>query len=476
MNTIKYLVSGTATRNPIEMKNYIAGVLTIIFLALSATQMSAQTSTFVNSTPITIADNSTATPFYPSDIVVTGVSNRVTKIVVTLNGFTHSRPDDVGVLLVGPAGQKVRLMTDVGGSTAVAAPINVPFDDRGALYVPDNAAITGVIHKPTAGTNNVGNAHPANFPAPAPIGPYSVLLSDFLGTVPNGTWRLYVDDDTVGNVGSIALGWTINITTGGVFTNSASITINDALPATPYPSTITTAGFNGTVTKVTVRFNRLSHTFLDDVGFLLVGPTGTAVRLSTDSGGGAPGVTNIDVLLDDSSANALPDSTVFLSTSYRPRQGTVFQSTAHPANFPAPAPANPYSNVLSSFNGSNANGTWRLYVDDDAGGDVGSIARGWTLTIESSAPTAAGASITGRVATADGYGLSKITVTLIGGSLAEPITTVTDAYGLYRFENIAAGQTYVVAVRSTRRSTFSDGVRVINLADDLAELDFTANP
>lgn len=474
MTTAISLSAGVVARILVGFKKCLVVISTIVFLALSTAQMSAQTSTFVNSTPITIADNSTATPFYPSDIVATGVSNRVTKVVVTLNGFAHTRPDDVGILLVGPAGQKVRLMTDVGGSTAVASPINVPFDDRGALSVPNNAAITGVIHKPTAGTNNVGNAHPANFPAPAPAGPYSLRLSDLIGTVPNGTWRLYINDDTVGNQGTINLGWTLNITTGGVFTNPAPITINDALPATPYPSTISTAGFNGSVTKVTVRLNALSHSYLDDAAFLLVGPTGAAVRLSTDSGG-SNGVTNIDVLLDDSSANALPDSTAFVSTSYRPRQGTVFEAGAHPANFPAPAPVNPYSNVLSSFNGSNANGTWSLYVNDDTGADAGSLAGGWTLTIESSAPTAAGAAISGRVATPEGYGLSKVTVKLLGGNLSETVVAVTDPQGFYRFENIASGQTYVLTV-SSRRFRFPDPVRVINLSDDLAELDFISSP
>ena len=39
------------------------------------------------------------------------------------------------------------------------------------------------------------------------------------------------------------------------------------------------------------------------------------------------------------------------------------------------------SSLLSLFNGTNANGTWSLYVLDDAGGDIGSISGGWDLTI-----------------------------------------------------------------------------------------------
>src|SRR5690606_17807034 len=54
---------------------------------------------------------------------------------------------------------------------------------------------------------------------------------------------------------------------------------------------------------------------------------------------------------------------------------------------PAPAPEGPYKRpaplgsdtLLSVFGGTNANGTWQLYIADDAGGDSGALFNGWCL-------------------------------------------------------------------------------------------------
>lgn len=62
-----------------------------------------------------------------------------------------------------------------------------------------------------------------NFPSPAPAivsprdfaAPYgsATLANVFNGTNPNGTWSLYVTDDKLGEVGTIAGGWSVTITT-----------------------------------------------------------------------------------------------------------------------------------------------------------------------------------------------------------------------------------------------------------------------
>ncbi len=109
MNTLNCLFAQDAFRNAFSSKNWVAFfALTIFIFSVSSGLTSAQT--FVNSAAITIADNGPAIPAYPSTINVTGTSGRITKVVVTLNGFTHGLPDDVGVLLVSPTGQKVRLL------------------------------------------------------------------------------------------------------------------------------------------------------------------------------------------------------------------------------------------------------------------------------------------------------------------------------------------------------------------------------
>jgi subtilisin-like proprotein convertase family protein len=168
------------------------------------------TFTFSNPAPITIPDSGTATP-YPSTINVSGLTGVVTKVTVTLNGFTHTWPDDVDVLLVGPGGQQCILMSDAGGSAAVSG-VNLTFDDMAVVSLPDSTLITSGTYRPT---NHPPN--PDNFPAPGPgsvTQPLNPPLSVFNGTNPNGTWSLFVVDDFSGDAGNINGGWSITIQTG----------------------------------------------------------------------------------------------------------------------------------------------------------------------------------------------------------------------------------------------------------------------
>src|SRR4029079_17339273 len=115
---------------------------------------------------------------------------------VSLLGLTHTFPDDLDVLLVGPEGQKLVLMSDVGGGNDVNG-INLVLDDQGASALSNSGQLTSGTFRP----NNVGNTDTYN--APAPAGPYESLLSKFNGTNPNGTWSLYVMDDNSPDSGSI---------------------------------------------------------------------------------------------------------------------------------------------------------------------------------------------------------------------------------------------------------------------------------
>ena len=54
--------------------------------------------------------------------------------------------------------------------------------------------------------------------------------------------------------------------------------------------------------------------------------------------------------------------------------------------FDAPAPLVPYNTNLTSFNGIDPNGTWKLFVRDDTGGDAGQILNGWRLEVTTANP------------------------------------------------------------------------------------------
>jgi len=110
------------------------------------------------------------------------------------------------MLLVGPGGQTVVLMSDAGGALDVVN-VNLTFDGTAATDLPDATQIVSGTYRPT----NIGAGD--TFPAPAPAGPYGSLLSVFNGVNPNGTWSLYVVDDLGGDVGNMNGGWTLRITT-----------------------------------------------------------------------------------------------------------------------------------------------------------------------------------------------------------------------------------------------------------------------
>ena len=142
-----------------------------------------------DTTPITIPATGTGTITgspaapYPSRIHVTGKPTSIAGVEVTLTGFGHQVPVDVDILLVGPGGQSVVLMSDVGGQLTPASGINLTFatlqQGRFPRQVQWPAAVQGERrrlgrphgHVPGAGSGPV-EPRPASPPsrAPTPMG------------------------------------------------------------------------------------------------------------------------------------------------------------------------------------------------------------------------------------------------------------------------------------------------------------------
>jgi subtilisin-like proprotein convertase family protein len=323
----------------------------------------------INSTQISIPVSGVASP-YPSEINVTGFEGFVTGVQVSLTNFSHNSPDDVDLMLVAPNGRKVILMSDAGGTNPVTN-VNLFFTDAATFSLPDNSLITTGSYKPT-------NFEPNDvFSAPAPGGvPTGARLSALNGSDPNGIWQLFLVDDNENNAGNISGGWNISVQS-----SPDAINIPDVGTAQPYASNKLVTGNLGTITKATVTLSNFSHTSPDDVDIMLAAPNGKRIVLMSDVGGNTE-VGNINLTFDDDAASNLPDNSALVSGTYKP---TDFE----PGDvFPLPAPQGSLTGTaLNAFYGSAPNGTWKLYVVDDSGNNVGSIAGSWSISLQTSTTT-----------------------------------------------------------------------------------------
>ena len=120
---------------------------------------------------------------YPSKIVVPSFAGMVRRVMVTLklSGVTTSVVD---VLLVGPRGQSVLLMSDAGNGPVHA---ELTFD-ADALPLPLGTNLSSGTYRPTD-YDLPGNTD--SFGQPAPTGPHGTGLSVFRGVNPVGTWSLF---------------------------------------------------------------------------------------------------------------------------------------------------------------------------------------------------------------------------------------------------------------------------------------------
>ncbi len=359
-----------------------------IFLVKSPAQNSSKAPETVYSNTTSLAINSAPSstpPFiatvYPSNIDVSGMTGNITRVAVTLNGLTHTRLNEVDLLLVSPTGAKYVFLADAGGFVTLDDKLFTFSDDAPGTLPVNSPDLPSGNYRPTS-----GDAVTDIFPAPAPAGPYSLppvstFGSIFNGANPNGTWSLFAVDDLANEAGSINAGWSITITTDAApatFVNSNHIALNDQItPATPYGTPINIAGASGVISNLKVTLTGFSHTRPLEVDILLVSPNGKGVVILSDAGG-QTAATNADLTFDDTGGVL---NTIVTGT-YRPTDNSASFSDI----FPSPAPLRPHhaltgSNSLSNFYGFSPNGEWRLFVVDANANNSGSISGGWSLDI-----------------------------------------------------------------------------------------------
>jgi subtilisin-like proprotein convertase family protein len=116
---------------------------------------------------------------------------------------------------------------------------------------------------------------------------------------------------------------------------------------------------------------------------------------------------------------------------------------------------------------NQSNGVWQLCVADENVFDTGEITSA-TLGIEVFAPTAANASITGKVVTPSGRGISRATVKLIATSNSQIYRATTNSFGNFRLSEIPVGDTYILSVE---HKSYRFENRTITLQEDLEGLE-----
>ena len=250
---------------------------------LAGSTAGAETTTFSNTAQLNIpAPGQFGPPWkanvYPSTIPVSGMTGTITDVNVAINnincaanGGSGVYPDDMDVLLVGPAGQDTMLISDVYGDYNTSVPLSgvtLTLDDAAANLVPANPAngapASGTF-KPTDDDTDLeelpvvkftyqrGETPPTSrFTGPTPSG--NALLSTYNGTAPNGTWSLFYVDDVAGFEDCEFLGgWSLTITTTGPTTTTTAPTTTTTAPTTTTtaPTTTTTAPTTTTTAPTT---------------------------------------------------------------------------------------------------------------------------------------------------------------------------------------------------------------------------------
>jgi subtilisin-like proprotein convertase family protein len=177
----------------------------------------ASATVFTNPSRIAIADLANSAPDnatpYPSSIAVSGLGV-ISDVNVTLFGYSHTHPDDVGAVLVAPGGQALELMNAAGDQND-ASNLQLTFDDSAATQLPTLGPLASGTYKPVTDNHLL-------YPAPGPglsydnpgpdSGGTATLASTFNGAGASGTWNLFVRDFFDMDSGTIAGGWQLDLT------------------------------------------------------------------------------------------------------------------------------------------------------------------------------------------------------------------------------------------------------------------------
>ncbi len=227
------------TVNPVPVINSISATPPSISCGgssvLTVVPANNATQTFAQNTTITIPNFGNASPF-PSTISVSGLpTSGVSLQNVVFNNLSHEDPDDMDIYLIGPNNQVIWIMSDAGGGTGINNFDLIYADGGTALststlvnnttYAPDDLT---VIEATPGGATLI------------------TMLAGFSGNM-NGTWSLYiVDDSNDSNSGDLE-DWFLTFTYADytyAWSNGPTTSSQTVMPTatTTYTVTVTTPG------------------------------------------------------------------------------------------------------------------------------------------------------------------------------------------------------------------------------------------
>lgn len=128
-------------------------------------------------------------------------------------------------------------------------------------------------------------------------------------------------------------------------------------------------------------------------------------------------------------------------------------------------------NTASSAPGNNSNSIQRTPAGSDTDNNSVDFVPAAATPQASGLPSAADVSVSGRVLNPKGRGLRFVNVMIAGNGLPEPLYATTNMFGRYRFEDIPAGESYVLQVFS-KRYEFKQSSMVIGVNDNVTNADF----
>jgi Regulatory P domain of the subtilisin-like proprotein convertases and other proteases len=313
-------------------------------------------------------------------------------------------------------------------------------------------------------------------------------FADFIGQPAAGNWTLCVSDGSSLDTGTFHA-WTLNLVPAinAVFTPNTILGIPDDgytggfdISGQQLCTTLntTTAGVpagilaNGIFLDVDLR-----HTWVGDLTIKLRSPSGTILTVlnrpgsnAPDNGGGAVGDdSNWDGVLTFRDGGGPEAETMGSGLG---SEQVVCQDNGICVYDPSPDTAVQPPSSFANFNGEPVAGNWTLCIGDSTFGDEGFL-RSWSLKFPIPfAPTAAGATVSGRLMTTSGAPVRGGIIKMTNSAGVEKIAR-SNPFGYFHFTDVSTGETYVITVES---KLYRFTPQTVSVMSDIAELNIMALP